>query len=141
MEPLLDESLPSEQFGFRRGVGTLDAIHYFLPEVEGTVSAHGKIYAVFIDCNKAFDEASRALMLQSFADVRVGGQALKIIDSFFEKDHLEIQLQHEKVRVSQNDGTPQGNPLSCLAFILLIRDLVDFIRSESKAFVVTDIIG
>ncbi|XP_018494505.1 uncharacterized protein LOC108864068 [Galendromus occidentalis] len=135
MEPLLDESLPCEQFGFRRGVGTLDAIHYFLSEVERTVSAHGKIYAVFIDCTKAFDKASRALMLQSFADVGVGGQALKIIDSFFGEDHLEIQLQHEKVHVSQNDGTPQGNPLSCLAFILLIRNLVDFIRSEPKAFV------
>ena len=60
---------------------------------------------------------------------------MKIIESFSEENHLEIQLEHEKVFVTQNDGTPQGNPLSCLAFILLIRGLADFIRSESKAFV------
>ncbi|XP_018496824.1 uncharacterized protein LOC108864883 [Galendromus occidentalis] len=135
LEPVLDRALPDEQFGFRRGMGTLDAIHFFSSEVERVVETQGTMYAVFIDCVKAFDRAPRVLMVQSFAEAGVGGKALRVIDSFFDEDLLQIQLQHEKVSVRQNDGTPQGNPLSCLAFILLIRGLVDFIRAESRAFV------
>ena len=130
MEPLLEQALPKEQFGFRRSIGALDAVHYFLSEVERTVQAKGKMYAVFIDCVKAFDRAPREMMLQSFADAGVGGQVLKVIDSFFEEDQLDIRLQHELVHVQQNVGTPQGNPLSCLAFIMLIRDFAEFVKSD-----------
>ena len=74
------------------------------------------------------------LIVQSFADAGIGGQTFKVIDSFFGEDRPEIQLQPEKVLVRRKDGTPRGNPLSCLAFILLIRNLAAYIRSESKAF-------
>ena len=102
MEPMLDGALPNEQFGFRRSLGTLDAIRFFQSELERAVAKHGKVYACSIDCVKAFDRASRMMMVRSFAEAGVNGQTLKIIDSFFDEDLLQIQLQDGVVSVSQS---------------------------------------
>ena len=56
--PTVERALPPEQFGFRQGRGTLDAIHMLQAEVDRVLSEPGRsLYAVFIDCVKAFDRA------------------------------------------------------------------------------------
>ena len=135
LEVFLDCALPKEQFDFRSGVGVPDAINFFLSATERSVEEHGKGYAFFIDCVKASDRAPRQAMLSAFSEAGVGGQLLHGLESFFEDDELIIQLRNGLVWVHQNNGTPQGNPLSCLAFIVLIRDLVEFVRSESRCFI------
>lgn len=134
IETSVERALPPQQFGFRRGVGTRDALHVVISEIERSLaSPTGHLYAVFIDCRKAFDRAPRKLMLSGFEKAGVNGQALKVIESFFDQDSLTIPLgQGNCVDVTQNRGTPQGDPLSCTAFTLLLADLPRRVQEEFK---------
>ena len=93
IEFMLDSYLPSQQFGFRRHVGTQDAIHVVMSEIESRLaSSKGMTYAIFIDCQKAFDLAPRQRMINAFKKAGVNGQLLKVIESFYQEDHLQINV-------------------------------------------------
>ena len=130
----VEKALPPEQFGFRRGRGTQDAIHVLLSEVERTLACKGgHLYAVFIDCVKAFDRAPRRLLVDSFQRAGVCGPLLKVLSSFFADDTLSVDLgTGVNVHITQNVGTPQGNPLSCMSFSLLLADLPHIVREEFR---------
>ena len=131
IEPVVEQALPPQQFGFRRGRGTRDAIHVVMSEIERRLINPGHLYAIFIDCKKAFDRAPRDLMTQGFKDAGVNGPILKVIESFFHEDKLKIASGNGvHVDVAQNRGTPQGDPLSCIAFTLLLADLPQKVIDE-----------
>jgi len=134
---VVNKTLPPEQFGFRRNMGTSDAIHVLQSEIERILSKpKGHLYAVFVDCVKAFDRAPRHLLVESFQRAGVGGALLNVIGSFFAEDTLLVEGSDEVLRVRQNVGTPQGDPLSCISFILLLADLVSFVRGEFRSTLV-----
>ena len=130
----VEKAIPPEQFGFRKGLGTRDAIHVLQSEIERAVAKSNKpLYAVFIDCVKAFDRAPRNLLIDSFRKAGVGGPLLRVLFSLLDGDSLLVDSGGGNViQVEQNLGTPQGNPLSCLAFSLLLSELPEFIREEFR---------
>lgn len=61
----------------------------------------------------------------------MGGGILKVIASFFKDDWLYVDMgDGDPLQVRQNVGTPQGNPLSCISFSLLLAELPAHIRAE-----------
>lgn len=94
----MDKVLPSEQFGFRQGRGTGDAIHMLQSEVERVLKRpKSHLYAVFIDCVKAFDKASRHLIVDSLRQAGVGGYLLQVISSFFDHDTLLVEGENGNI--------------------------------------------
>ena len=131
---MLDSYLPPQKFGFRRHVGTQDAIHVVMSEIERRLaSSEGMTYAIFIDCQKAFDLAPRQRMINAFKKAGVNGQLLKVIESFYQEDHLQINVGGQMyVDTIQNRGTPQGDPLSWSGFSLLLAELPKKVTEECR---------
>lgn len=134
IEYLIEDHMPPQQFGFRRHMGTRDALHVVMSEIERSLSsAEGRTYAILIDCQKAFDLAPRQGMVNAFKRAGVNGQMLKVIESFYHEDSLKVSVGGGiDVNIQQNRGTPQGDPLSCTGFSLLLAELPPKVTGEFR---------
>ena len=91
------------------------------------------MYAILIDCQKAFDLAPRQRMIDAFKRAGVNGQPLKVIESSFHGDRLEISVGGDMyIDVTQNRGTPQGDPLTCSGFSLQLAELPSRVIEECR---------
>ena len=79
--------LPDSQFGFRRGLSTLDAAESLIKEIKRHVDSIGRAYVCFVDFAKAFDSDSinRDLLLQKLYFYGVKGRVFNTICSLLEK--------------------------------------------------------
>ena len=132
IEVSVENRLPPQQFGFRRGTGTRDALHVVISEIERTFAREEMLYAVLVDCKKAFDRAPRHLMARALKNAGVNGSMLGVILAFFDDDKLQVDTGSGAAYVLQNRGTPQGDPLSCIAFSLLLADLPSEVLHEFR---------
>jgi hypothetical protein len=69
---MTENTLPDEQFSFRRGRLTLQAASCLKEDIEeGLRHPRGKLQAIFIDYTKAFDLINRTLFIEKL-EVRIG---------------------------------------------------------------------
>ena len=59
---IIEEQLPENQLGFRKGKSTLTAIEALLKNIWDALEEREKFYVVFIDFTKAFDYLDRELV-------------------------------------------------------------------------------
>ncbi|XP_018495509.1 uncharacterized protein LOC108864406 [Galendromus occidentalis] len=144
IESMIEDYMPPQQFGFRRNLGTQDALHVVI-EIERSLATEGQTFAILIDCQKASDLAPRQGMVGAFKRAGVNGQLLKVIESFYHEDSLEVSIgRGVSVDIQQNRGTPQDDPLSCTGFSLLLAELpaevIEQCRTGTIAMFADDII-
>ena len=59
-----DKNIREEQFGFRVGRSTLQAINNLIQDIDDALRhSRGKFYTVFIDYTKAFDKLDRRILI------------------------------------------------------------------------------
>jgi len=61
--PIIESHLTDSQMGFRKGKGTKDAIFQFRTIMERATQVNKKVYACFIDYQKAFDRINHEKLL------------------------------------------------------------------------------
>ena len=71
------------QFGFRRGVGTRDAIGVLRIVVERSIEFGYEIYICFVDFEKAFDRVNWAKMLSILKDTGVDRSDRRLISKLY----------------------------------------------------------
>ena len=105
-----------------------------MSEIERSLAGPDRqLYAVLVDCQKAFDLAPRHRMIEAFRRAGINGQLLKVIESFYRQDTLLVNIGgNASVEVTQNRGTPQGDPLSCCGFSLLLAELPGKLKDEFR---------
>ena len=82
------------------------------------------LLCIFIDCTKAFDTASRELMLRRCEEVGVTGPFLEAMGKMFDKISMVVCLQGKQGKPFRTyQGTKQGSELSPLLFGLFIEQL------------------
>jgi hypothetical protein len=66
---MTENTLPDEQFGFRRGRSTLQAASCLKEDIEVALRhPRGKLHAIFIDYTKAFDLINRTLLIEKLEE-------------------------------------------------------------------------
>ena len=74
---------PQTQFGFRRGLGTSDALLTLVHDLQSGLDTRSEARVVSLDFSSAFDLVNHSALLFKLESVGVGGNFLKVIRNFF----------------------------------------------------------
>ena len=113
--------------GFRKGVGTEDAIASLISQISSAKNSKSKrnATAVFLDLEKAFELANKDAIIQSMINAGLGGKLLGWCRDFLTKRQAKVEFQGASSQYHAfNNGTPQGSPLSPTLFNFLIDDIL-----------------
>lgn len=146
----MNNILNARQFGYRRGVGTTDAIDKLLDDIVHKINNKEKVAALFLDLSSAFDLVDHKILLQKLEFYGVRNQTLKLFESYLKNrkqfveitnivDGKEVTTTSEYVNIKR--GVPQGSVLGPILFIIFTNDLLEYIRRsfpEDKLIVYAD---
>lgn len=122
----IDHLIPEEQFGFRKGRGTLQAVGVLLDDIQEKLKyRRGKYMAVFIDYAKAFDSVHRATLMQKLEAMTGKNNGItKTIRNTLSANHITINDGVSTSKpITQTNGVLQGDPLSPTLFNVATSDI------------------
>jgi RNA-directed DNA polymerase len=124
LTPILDPTFSPSSYGFRPGRGAHDAL---LAAKEHVAQGHTTV--VDIDLEKFFDRVNHDVLMNRLGRHVGDKRMLKIIGRF-----LRAGLMSDGIRVSREEGTPQGGPLSPLLANLMLDDLDKELEKRGHRF-------
>jgi len=105
------------QFGFRRGCGTRDAIGVIRVLCERSMEHGNDVYICFVDFEKAFDRVSWEKMMKVLKNLGVDWRDRKMISELYLNQEAVIRVGEEESEPAIiGRGVRQGCPLSPLLF-------------------------
>jgi exonuclease III len=114
-----------DQFGFRRGRGTRDAIGVLRSLGERRLQ-HGKdLYICFVDYEKAFDRVNWCKLMEALAKIGVDWKDRRLIRNLYMEQTVMVRVNGVNSQPGKiGRGVRQGCPLSPLLFNIYIEMLV-----------------
>jgi hypothetical protein len=109
IERKTEETLGEDQFGFRRGKGTRDAIGMLRIISERTLVIDEELCASFIDWKNAFDRVNWTKLMQIVKRIGIDLREGRLFSKLYMEESVKIRLdQGETRRVKIGRGVRQG---------------------------------
>ena len=124
ISPVFEETFSENSYGFRPGRSAHDAILKAKEYIE-----QGKTWTVDMDLEKFFDRVNHDILMHRVARKVKDKRVLKII-----RKYLESGVLINGVKISSEEGTPQGGPLSPLLANILLDDLDKELERRGHTF-------
>jgi len=142
IERKIEDVLGEDQFGFRRGKGTRDAIGMLRIIAEWTLKIDEELCICFIDWQKAFDQVNWTKLLQMLKRTGIDWRERILISKLYMDQKVKVWLDLGETRsVHIGRGVRQGCCLSPFLFNLcskcLTKEALDGLgdfTSEGKLF-------
>ena len=117
----LDKFLQRTQFGFRKGLGTADAIQCVRRAAEHGEQTNTKTILVLLDWEKAFGKVTREGLFSALERMAVDPKLQKIIKALYAKPLFRVETDGvESKWYEQKTGIRQGCPLSPYLFLIVM---------------------
>ena len=111
--------LGEDQFGFRRGKGTRDAIGMMRIIAERTLETDEELCVCFIDWQKAFDRVNWTNLMHMLKRIVIDWRERRLIRKLYMVQKVKVRLDRRKTRrVQTGRGVRQGCSLSPIMFNL-----------------------
>jgi RNA-directed DNA polymerase len=125
LQPMLDPSFSEHSFGFRPGRSAHDAV-----EVARRYIQDGRRIVVDVDLERFFDRVNHDVLMDRMAKRISDKRVLRLIRRF-----LNTEILKHGVKLSRDEGTPQGGPLSPLLANVLLDEVDKELERRGHAFV------
>ena len=126
--------LPEEQYGFRAGRSTIDAI--FLSRVidEAALAKGEQVYKCFIDLTKAYDKVNRGLLFKILELRGFPPKTINVIKGLLLGSIAHVRLDGEICSTFALEcGLKQGSVLSPLLFNIFLGAIIEVFHSKLDA--------
>ena len=117
IEPIIERNIGESQLGFRKGRGCQDAIFQLRILSERAIQKNRKIYACFIDYQKAFDRVYHDKLIEILDEIGVPTTERNIIKNLYWTQTAKIRINGKLTSLIEiKQGVRQGCILSPLLF-------------------------
>ncbi|KAJ4432752.1 hypothetical protein ANN_21390 [Periplaneta americana] len=121
----MEDQLEEEQFGFRKGKGTRDAIGLLRTIGERYLEKNKEVYIVFMDLEKAFDRVDWNKLIEILKKIGLDWKERRLFSNLYMKQRVNVRIGEEmSVRSERGRGVRKGCPLSPILFNIYLKDLV-----------------
>ena len=128
---------PSQQFGFRKGLGACDAVLTISDSVQKALDLGWEARMVGLDFSAAFDRVNHKALIYKLRQLGIGGPFLNILVEFLTNRKQRVVVDgHEGEWRNVISGVPQGSVLGPLLFILYTQDM--WVGLENKLVAYAD---
>ncbi len=125
LTPIFDPEFSERSFGFRPGRSAHQAV-----EAAREAIASGHAFVVDLDLESFFDRVNHDALMARVARKVEDKQVLRLLRAY-----LGAGVMQDGVKVSQEEGTPQGSPLSPLLANVMLDDLDRELEARGHEFV------
>ena len=108
----IEEVLEEEQFGFRKGKGTRDAIGLIRTMGERYIEKDKDVYAVFVDLEKAFDRVDWKKLMEILKKIGVDWQERRLLSNLYMKQRKKVRIE-EEMSEGRDIGRGYGKDSPC----------------------------
>ena len=116
--------LTNSQYGFRKGMGTDNALIEFTDYIHKGLTNKNSVGTVFMDLSKAFDLMDHKILKVKLEHYGFRGNFLDFIMSFLQDRKVFVHANgHSSNIETVNIGVPQGSTLGPLLFLLFVNDM------------------
>jgi hypothetical protein len=98
LERKTENALGDDQFGFRRGKGTRDALGILRIISEQTLDIDEELCAFFIDWQKAFDHVNWTKLMQIVKGIGIDWRERRLMSRLYMDQSVKIRLDQEETR-------------------------------------------
>src|SRR6218665_4003161 len=129
-----DGCLGEDQFGFRKGRGTRDAIGALRMMAERTLENNQEVYICFVDYEKAFDRVDWKKLINVLKRMGVDWRDKRLIGNLYMEQKIRVKIEGEFTEPGSigRGVIRQGCPLSPILFNLYIEELVREALQDSE---------
>lgn len=115
--------LSENQFGFRAGKSTTDAVASLVDAIVGSVEDREYALGIFLDLSKAFDCVDHNFLLQTIESYGIRGVPHLWLSSYLTDRAQSVQIsQNTSSKVQLRYGVPQGSILSPFLFLVYVNN-------------------
>ena len=123
--------LPDSQFGFRKGLGTCDALLTLSHDLQSFLDRGLESRIVTIDFSSAFDVVNHRALIYKLKLLGIGGNLIKIFTDFLNnRSQCVIVDGISSASVPVISGVPQGSVLGPLFFIIFTSDIGSHLENK-----------